>query len=72
MTFEINPHEPLLCKCDNYGLSPGYLNWFAVTQQPDSLSVHIYGVQCSPFVTLSGVPQMSVLKPVLSNFCIND
>jgi lipoprotein signal peptidase len=71
-TFDIVPHNLLLRKVTNSGLSYGYVNWFHSNLAKIQSSVRISGSLSSSYVVKSGVPQGSTLGPLLSKIFINN
>jgi hypothetical protein len=63
--FDIVPHNLLLHKLTNSGLSSGYVGWFHNYLTSRQLSVRVFGTLSSSYVVKSGVPQGSTLWPLL-------
>jgi hypothetical protein len=64
--FDRAPHETLLRKLNDCGLSAGYISWFRSYLTNRTSYVRYCGTLSSSYKVLSGVPQGSVLGPLFS------
>ena len=70
--FDTLDHELLLMKFSDFGLNKSSVNWFKAYLAKRTQSVNINGVQSDTEPILYGVPQGSVLGPLLFIMYIND
>jgi hypothetical protein len=70
--FDTVNHRLLLLKVQAYGVSPGILNWLEVFLTGRSFVVELDGGRSASGMVFSGVPQGSVLGPILFLIYIND
>ena len=70
--FDKVPHNLLLHKLETFGFNNKLLNWFTDYLSERSQSVIVEGKQSENLPVTSGVPQGSILGPLIFTLYVND
>ena len=70
--FDSVPHERLLGKLKSYGINGKVLEWIKAFLSNCRQRVNVIGMKSDPATVLSGIPQGSVLGPILFVIYVND
>ena len=70
--FDTVPHQRLIGKLEAYGVKGKILNWIKSFLTGRTQEVTINGIKSEPALVISGIPQGTVLGPILFLIYIND
>ena len=70
--FDTVPHQRLLCQVESFGISGNLLQWIKSFLSNRQQKVLANGVESSWSRVISGIPQGSIMGPVLFTLFVND
>ena len=70
--FDTVPHRRLLKKLEGYRINGELFNWIKAFLSDREQVIHVNGEESDTSTVISGIPQGSVLGPILFVLCIND